>query len=389
MNKTEAFLINAMAAAIGARPLNDDLEGVDFHALLGLADFHNISIPLYYALTESAASIPTEFFEKLKKAQEFNSLKFAVTSAETEYLNRLFDKENIPYMLLKGSVIRALYPRPDMRTSCDVDYLINPQDCEKIEKLMLKSGFSFTTSNPWVDTYKKLPFVAVEIHRELMGGHKEFDCLLDLFDRGVPLENTRIGKKMCKDDFYIYTIVHIAKHITYGGSGIRPIMDMHLFLKNFEQSLDWDYINQRLASVNLATLEKELRTLCEHWFSGGEKSEITENLAQYILASGIFGTVNNSEVQQTVYKNKGVEISKRPSILKTAFLSYKNMTLRYPSLKKAPFLLPFYWVIRVADVLLHKREKIAPLLGKSTEITEAQVEKITDLFSKLGIINNQ
>lgn len=191
---------------------------------------------------------------------------------------------------------------------------------------------------------------------------------------------------MSHNDFYIYTIVHIAKHVTYGGSGIRPLMDMYLYLKNYRDILDWDYIYSTLSTVGLDTLGKELDALQNHWFCGGEKTDVTDSLSEYVISSGIFGTVKNSEAQREVYRRSGAEISKKPSFLKTAFLSYKNMTLRYPSLK-TPILLPVYWVIRIVDVLLHKREKIAPLMGPTTKVEEAEIQKTEKLFTRLGIIN--
>ena len=195
MNKTVNCLIDIMAASLGARPLNTDFEGVDFHALIKLANIHRIDIPMYYALKD-VSGIPEELQAELKKRQDVNALKSAVVSAETEYLNGVFDKNQIPYMLLKGSVIRELYPSPDMRTSCDVDYLTKPEDTDKIEKLMRESGYSFDNRNGGVDNYNKPPFVCIEIHRELMGGHEEFDCLHHLWENAVALEDTNLGRKM-------------------------------------------------------------------------------------------------------------------------------------------------------------------------------------------------
>ena len=185
---------------------------------------------------------------------------------------------------------------------------------------------------------------------------------------------------MSHEDFYVYTVVHIAKHLTCGGSGIRPIMDMYLYLKNYQDILNWDYINTTLGTVGLCTLESELKKLCDWWFGGGEAADVTRSLSAYLVASGIFGTVNNAEVQREVYKKTGANITKRPGLLKMTFLSYKNLVIRYPSLKKAPFLLPFYWIIRIFQVLLHKRDKIAPLIGNTTTIHQEKINETRKFF---------
>ena len=43
----------------------------------------------------------------------------------------IFDEANIPYIPLKGSVIRPYYPEESMRTSCDIDILIHEEDLER------------------------------------------------------------------------------------------------------------------------------------------------------------------------------------------------------------------------------------------------------------------
>ena len=41
------------------------------------------------------------------------------------------EAENIPYILLKGAVLRELYPRPELRTSCDIDILVREETLEQ------------------------------------------------------------------------------------------------------------------------------------------------------------------------------------------------------------------------------------------------------------------
>ena len=45
---------------------------------------------------------------------------------ELDRISRALDDARIPYMPLKGSVIRRFYPRPELRTSCDIDVLVKP-----------------------------------------------------------------------------------------------------------------------------------------------------------------------------------------------------------------------------------------------------------------------
>ena len=47
---------------------------------------------------------------------------------EFEQICSVLEEERIPFVPLKGSVIRNLYPQPWMRTSCDIDVLVKKKD---------------------------------------------------------------------------------------------------------------------------------------------------------------------------------------------------------------------------------------------------------------------
>ena len=51
---------------------------------------------------------------------------------ELENVMAHFEKEGIDYVPLKGWIIKNLYPKPDMRSMCDVDILIRDEDKKKI-----------------------------------------------------------------------------------------------------------------------------------------------------------------------------------------------------------------------------------------------------------------
>lgn len=46
-------------------------------------------------------------------------------------LREVMNEARIPFIPLKGSVIRQYYPKPWMRTSCDIDVLVHESDLER------------------------------------------------------------------------------------------------------------------------------------------------------------------------------------------------------------------------------------------------------------------
>lgn len=83
--------------------------------------------------------------EKQQPAQEilglFRRASQIVLGRETMYQFELqhimekLDSKAIPYLPLKGWKMKHLYPRPDMRSMCDVDILIEPKICRNFPQL--------------------------------------------------------------------------------------------------------------------------------------------------------------------------------------------------------------------------------------------------------------
>ena len=67
----------------------------------------------------------------------------------------VLEAEQIPFIPLKGSVLREWYPEPWMRTSCDMDILVHKEDAESAaallqEKLHIPGRVALPTIFPYM-----------------------------------------------------------------------------------------------------------------------------------------------------------------------------------------------------------------------------------------------
>ena len=76
------------------------------------------------ALLSRDLSPDGEIKSAYKKEQMAAVFRHAQIRHELDRISHAFDKNEIPYMPLKGSVIRKYYPRPEQRTSCDIDIFV-------------------------------------------------------------------------------------------------------------------------------------------------------------------------------------------------------------------------------------------------------------------------
>ena len=100
--------------------------------------------------------------------------KAVVLNNDIKNVTAALDAAGIWYMLLKGAVLKDLYPRFDMREMADCDILFDKTRNADVKALMEGLGFetkSFRKSND--DDYFKPPVSHFEMHRLLFGDHHD------------------------------------------------------------------------------------------------------------------------------------------------------------------------------------------------------------------------
>ena len=96
-----------------------------------------------------------------------NALLKRAIGYEYEEVSEKFEENGIDFMPLKGSVIRSLYPKQEMRSMGDADVLIHAEQYNKIVPILEKNDFTFVKENLNELCWQKLPFY-IELHRYLV-----------------------------------------------------------------------------------------------------------------------------------------------------------------------------------------------------------------------------
>ncbi len=107
----------------------------------------NVSAMLYYGAVISEVSCNTNALQEL-----FNitALSMSVSENQTFELERIFsafEEKGIDYLPIKGTVLKKLYPKPEMRVMGDADILINPEQYDVICSTMASLGFEKGTES--------------------------------------------------------------------------------------------------------------------------------------------------------------------------------------------------------------------------------------------------
>ncbi len=250
---------------------------------------------------------------------------------------QILEENEIEFMPLKGALIRQYYPEPYLRTSCDIDILIHPEDLPRATKALTDAGFTTDEKKGSHDvSFYSNNGTHLELHFTL---YEKLD-IDEIWRDSIPAEGCKYHRLMNRNMFYAHQVAHCAKHFVYGGCGIRLFLDMWLILEA-EAEFDRSYVDRVLSGVGILSFEKTAREMAYVWFSGREYTALTRDMEDYIFKSGIYGNIENKVI--TTQRKKGGMFKYAMSRI---FMPRKQLTYYYPSLEKHKWLLPYFEVCR-------------------------------------------
>ena len=330
------------------------LKNANYANLYNIAKEQGISNLTYYGIEKLNPQISTELYQKWEEDCVQAVVSDIFYQEECKLLKKHFQEEKIDHMLLKGIILKDLYPTTDMRTMGDIDILIKPEKRHKVRTIMESLKYStevFNKNNE--DIYYKKPCINIEIHTELFEKKSIYFNFYKNIWKNLKKKNKTNEYIFTNDDFYIFLITHFAKHYFHAGSGIRNIIDIYLFRQQYANKLNHDYIKQQLQKMELLEFETDILSLINVWFSKQKPTKNTKEMQEYIFSSGMYGKEENIYYNQLKkYKNK------TNYLLHRIFLPVKEMKNHYPILNYAIILLPFFWAYRLFITIIQNPKTI-------------------------------
>ena len=375
MKDLSEILIALIRSCLTGEPLaadiKADLSEEMVSRLYSVAYAHSVTHLVAHGLYKNGLlDSDSDVCAKFKKNNFAEIFQLEQMQYEIRRVSQLFEQQEIPFLPLKGAVLRAYYPEPWMRNSCDVDILVHPEDLDRaIDALCNEFGYKLA-SRDFYDVSMFAPSgMHLELHFALMEKCFPASQYLDKFwENAAPVAEGKMEHKLTDDMFYFHQVIHLAKHFVSGGCGIRLFMDLWVLNQHKAFNPTGGYV-AFLENLGLQKLEQQARLLSEVWFSGKEHTELTRKLESFVMDSGVYGTVQNS-VTMGQLKNGG----KNQYAISRVFLPYEKIREHYPILKEKKYLTPLYQVKRWFKVIREGR------LRKSVE--EIQVNFNVDTQTK-------
>ncbi len=320
----------------------------------------------YYQLNQSVANMAYLALKKLnipeKKLKSFADeykmmiLREARFELAGQQVFAALEKASIPFIPLKGIIMKKLYPQDSLRSFTDYDIYIG-QNGDRVKSVMKSLGFEVKKTAEYDVAYFKKPSLYFEMHSKLFEESYRFEGYFEKpFEKTVQKEGSKYCYLLKKEDFFIHVFCHLYKHFTFGGCGIRQFMDVYVLMKN--EKLDYSYIEKEIETLKLTSFYNTVKNVNQVIFQGEKPDKDTLEICEYIFSNGTFGTDKIIAVNEFNAQSKNMFFWKTKYFASRWGLSYTSMKKKYKFLKWMPFLLPFCWLHKGFYVLFFKRETL-------------------------------
>ncbi|MFQ9516409.1 MAG: nucleotidyltransferase family protein [Eubacterium sp.] len=382
------YILELLKCAVTEELPSSPPENINWDNVFLFAKKHKIVSTLYFGMQKLSPCQQQSIknFDNYLLAYKKALVLDANRTYELEYFKDEFEKNNIDYIFLKGSVTKYLYPDTSMRVMSDIDIFYRNADFNLVNQIFTKNGYKILKKEPKeVSFFKSINSVKIEMQTQLIdeGYETWFNYLKNIWDKCLHEENSH-EYKMTNENFYIYHIIHMAKHFKNGGIGLTHVIDIWIIINSYTD-MNYEYITRELGILKLNIFERNLRMLVSFWFGDFKPDEDTsrtlELLGNYLFSNGAFGRKSQQEANAIVAR-EDTKISWRKKI----FPDRNTMIDYYGSiLKRHVWLLPFYWIRLNFKRIFINRKELKNNINCLNSISNENIERTRELMNRCGL----
>lgn len=365
MNDNQQLLVSLLSDAIHGKTYNKTIDtSIDWEELYVEAQTQGVAtflFPLILLLEKSCQ--PNEDI-----MTRWKNITIRSGIIQIHYMNSVgsvlqkFHDIGILIIVMKGLLLRNLYPQPELRSMSDVDILVREEDIEKAKSLLISIGYTYNDDHdPKEIRFYSKNNILIELHWRLtVPGYIEKS---DIFEKSIwknAKDFSLMGipvKVLAPDDFIIHLCLHMIFHLSNSGFGLRMLCDLVLLVEAERNSVDWVEFNDKIKLIDIKKFIQAIFIVCNRLFNMELPPipyEIEENdlfidaFIKDIFSSGhnkeeklerknINELIKHSNDNKEYFKNKLI------LILKIVFPTRKGLAKNYLYLYKYPFLYPVAW----------------------------------------------
>lgn len=371
-DNTKECLISILSNALFQKPLNIS-ENTDFDSVYEES--------MYQAVCSLAFASAKSYLHDKTKAQwelSFNmdTLRNSMISYGHTQVHNLLSEAKIDYVILKGCVSASYYPTPMLRRLGDVDFLVRPEDFDRVEQLFVENGFECLKTNHEYEVEFCKDDIVFELHKRVNGvpdnklGKKIDELFSDVFEKSQFVK-TDFSSYISPSDFHhgLIMLLHVARHMITGGVGLRHLCDWAVFVSCLSDDFE-DVFKEKLESIGLWKFAQILTQLSSRYlgcpvqkWTGDVDEELLNALKDDIFEGGNFGKkdLRRADEAKFITSRKDGSVSKKSHFLQAVTSANEIVRKHWKIADKLPIVYPFGWIYfggkYTIKALSGKREK--------------------------------
>jgi len=231
--------------------------------------------------------VPADAMDRLKHIRTDQAAQALGQVAELARVGACFAKADVPIIPLKGVALsQELYGNPCVRSSCDLDILIKPEDVSRCEALLTSLGYCHGLRFNDMNVWQKRHIIETTYHHEYVhstsGIHLELhwrsNCwtkeqVAALWDSSSPLSWLDCElKQLSPENTALFLMDHGARH---EWTSFKWLSDVAVLLDNLTED-EWHSLFKRAIFFDLQRVVAQTATLLLWFFDIEHPQQIKE-----------------------------------------------------------------------------------------------------------------
>ena len=387
MEQESRLLIEALRRSVAGReaPVSDNVDWGRFYLLTRI---HSVTALVWEGIQNDPV-VQERMPAELKKRFSTEYLQTVYRDSQLEHtkdkLHEGLCSAGVDHVFLKGARIKYDYPIPALRTMSDMDILVKTSDYDTVTKVAGSIGGKAYYGDGNHHNFHFPGNVAVEFHPNLV--HPGALLCTELNPGWqYATKNEKTGAyELTPEGLYLHTMGHLAGHFATAGVGVRFVLDIWV-LRNRSKQPDREFVEKELARMNLLDFAQKIEALAEVWFAEGERTELLDEMAQYIISSGSHGRDKRAMLNAVSLSKSG---SRSSALLHKIFYPRRELETRYPWAEGRAWLLPAAWFARAWGAVTKRGHLIRKWSKGTGEVSQEQVSAQREKMARFGIKRKQ
>lgn len=380
MNGNEKALINLVDLSINQYTnVNINYSTIDWSYIYERSKIHEVHTLIYPLLKKIKIHFCNdELLQKWKSETILAGVSQIQHIKQIKQVLDRFNAENIETVILKGLVLRELYPFPELRTMSDADIFMHKEDVKKARKILFELGYYDDDSNPKHSVFSHKSHMSIEIHLSLINDTYSKNAEYfenNIWNNVVPIYFLDVPVLTLSSEYQlIYLCLHLLDHTLSSGFGLRQLCDVVLLIKSVDNTIDWDEFYNIAKLCHLEKFINIIFSICTDFFHIDippvykpeeiDDMKLSETFMDIIISGSIFGNLGTSDCYSDFILQHS---DSRVNAVKRNYLSYyshilfppkRNLGERYNYAQKFFFLLPIAWIHRIIYNFIGKQHSL-------------------------------